>query len=187
MDSSFISYICRLFRGNMGCITRPDSDRIGRSKIHLSVPCWEERVGHRVHTRRHTHIRTHLTHLPSPAGSQNAALGEHLTHSTVTPNSQDAQAFISLKWLTEEKKCILQHSSLQIHNTNSLCCNTHVHTILLTTPTSMQSEAQNRKEGEEAALRSQAGNKEKEKQPEPGIYGGKNNSYPKIPQDHLRR
>lgn len=47
----------------------------------------------------------------------------------------------------------------------------------------MQSEAQNRKEGEEAALHSQAGNKEKEKQPEPGIYGGKNNSHPKIPQD----
>lgn len=51
----------------------------------------------------------------------------------------------------------------------------------------MQSEAQNRKEGEEAALHSQAGNKEKEKQPEPGIYGGKNNGHPKIPQDHLRR
>ena len=32
---------------------------------------------------------------------------------------------------------------------------------------------------------SQAGNRGQEKQPEPGIYGGKNSEHPKIPQSHL--
>ncbi len=84
----------------------------------------------------------------------------------------------------------MQHSFPEIHNTHAQAPPTLTHTHMdypVNHPHLHAIRAQNRKEGEEAALHSQAGNKEKEKQPEPGIYGGKNNGHPKIPQDHLRR